>query len=105
VLKPAASYYWTVQALDRFGVAPRGRSEFTTLSAADSQFREALRTSVQGEASGGALALLAEVDRRLGLYREALDGFRAQLARTPDDLAVQRALRRLEQMLDKSAPQ
>ena len=50
------------------------------------------------------LALLAEVDRRLGLYREALDGFRLQLARTPGDAAVQQAIRRLERMLEESPP-
>jgi hypothetical protein len=105
VLKPDASYYWRVQALDTFGVAPRGRSQFRTLSAADGEFREALRASLESEAGGGGLALLAEIDRRLGLYQEALDGFRAQLARTPDDLAVQRAVQRLEQMLEKSASQ
>ena len=102
VLAPETSYYWTVQTLDKFGGAARGTSEFTTLSAEDALVRRALRRSL--EADGGGLALLAEIDRRLGLYDEALDGFRAALAKSPDDVAVQQAVRRLEKLMEQSAP-
>ena len=50
----------------------------------------------------GALAFVAEVDRRLGLYQDALDGFRAAQAKRPDDLAHSRPVRRLENLFEKT---
>lgn len=105
VLEPKASYYWTVETLDRFGAAARGASEFSTLSAEDGRLRQALRQSLGASGDGSALALVAEVDRRLGLDEEALDGFRAALAGSPDDLALQQAVRRLATLLEKPAVQ
>jgi hypothetical protein len=97
VLEPGATYYWTVQTLDRIGAAARGASEFRTLSAADAQARQTLRRSLETGAAPEDVALLAEIDRRLGLYQDALDGFRAALAARPDDLVIQQAVRRLEE--------
>ncbi len=102
VLEPGATYFVTVLTLDKVGAAARGTSEFTTLTANDSRVREALRQSL--EAGGGDLALLAEIDRRLGLYEEALDGFRAALAKTPEDVVVQQAIQRLERLLGQASP-
>jgi hypothetical protein len=104
VLTPDTSYYWTVQTLDKFSGAARGSSEFRTLSAKDAQLREALRRSLETEGGDNHLALLAEIDRRLGLDEEALAGFRAVLAKNPDDVAIQQAVRRLEKLLE-IAPQ
>jgi hypothetical protein len=50
------------------------------------------------------LALLAEIDRRLGLYEEALNGFRAALAKRPEDVTLQQAVQRLEKLFEPSAP-
>ena len=100
VLEADTSYFWTVQTLDKVGGAARGTSEFKTLSSEDARVRQALRRSLEAEGGGGGLALLAEIDRRLGLYQEALDGFRAALAKTPDDLFIQQAVRRLEKLLE-----
>ena len=103
VLEPGTSYYWTVRTLDKFGGAARGTSEFRTLSADEAQVRQALRRALTADDSGSNLALLAEIDRRLGLDQEALDGFRAALARQPDDLDIQRAVRRLETLLETAS--
>ena len=94
-LAPGAAYRWTVQTLDRAGGAARGASDFTTLSEEDGRQRDALRQSV-ASSGGGQEALLAEVDRRLGLYPEALRGFRAALAGQPTDPAIRRAVHWLE---------
>ena len=90
-LAPGAAYHWTVQTLDKAGVAARGASDFTTLSEEDARQRDALRQS-----GGGQEALLAEVDRRLGLYPEALRGFRAALVKQPAYRAIRRAVLWLE---------
>ncbi len=100
VLEAEASYYWTVQTLDKVGGAARGTSEFKTLSSDDARVREALRRSPETEGADSHLALLAEIDRRLGLDQEALDGFRAALAKRPDDVVIQQAVRRLEKLLE-----
>jgi hypothetical protein len=94
-LAPGAAYHWTVQTLDKPGSAARGASDFTTLSEEDVRQRDELRKSVAS--SGGVQdALLAEIDRRLGLYPEALRGFRSALAGKPEDQDIQRAVRWLE---------
>jgi hypothetical protein len=96
LIEPGASYYWTVQTPDRSGGEARGTAQFKTLSLEDAQHREALRRSLASDDGAVALALMAEIDRRLGLYPQALDGFRSAQARTPDDPAIQRAIRWLE---------
>lgn len=104
VLQPGASYYWTVQTLDKFGGAARGASEFRTLSAEEAGFRQAVLRALEAEGNSRGVALQAEIDRRLGLYQEALEGFRTALARTPGDRAIQEAVRRLEELLERQAP-
>ena len=100
VLEPGVSYQWTVRTLDLFGATAQGASPFRTLSREDERDREALRRSLDAEGGADALALLATVDQRLGLYAEALEGFREALKRVPGDMAVVRAIRRLEELLD-----
>jgi hypothetical protein len=103
VLQPGASYYWTVQTLDKVGGASRGTSEFKTLSSEDARVRQALRQSLAVEVDASGLALMAEIDRRLGLYEEALSGFRAALAKSPEDVALQQSVQRLEKLFEPSA--
>jgi hypothetical protein len=96
VLQPGATYYWRVQTVDKVGAAARGSSRFTTLSTEQMQSRDALRRTLSSQGGADSLAFLAEVDRRLGLVQEALNGFRAALREKPDDPAIQRAIRALE---------
>ena len=99
VLIPGARYYWQVRSLDRAGQAARGTAEFTTLSAETARERAALKAAVEATGDATSLALLAELDRSLGLLREARDGFRAALARAPDQSELRRFLDRVEQRL------
>ena len=100
VLEPGVAYQWTVRTLNLSGATARGTGQFRTLSSEDERDREALRRSLDAEGGARALALLAAVDQRLGLYAEALDGFREALRRTPDDMAIAQAVRSLEGLLD-----
>lgn len=107
VLKPGARYYWQVRTLDRIGQVAQGAGEFVTLSAQTAQARAALKEALEVAGDAPSLALLAEIDRSLGLLVEAREEFRAALAKAPGDVALRRALDRLEQQLaaerDKSA--
>jgi hypothetical protein len=94
-LAPGAAYHWTVQTLDKVGTVARGASRFTTLSEEEGRRRDALRQALASQGTADE-ALLAEVDRRLGLYPEALRGFRAALAQHPGDPAILRAVQWLE---------
>ena len=95
-LEPGATYYWSVQTLDKLGGAARGTSQFTTLSAEALQRRDTFRQALASEGGAASAALLAEVDRRLALYHEALIGFRAALVKNPDDPAIKQAIQWLE---------
>jgi hypothetical protein len=104
VLEPGVAYQWTVRTLDLFGATARGTGQFRTLSSEDERDREALRRSLDAEGGARALALLAAVDQRLGLYAEALEGFREALRRTPDDMPIAKAIRSLEERLEDASP-
>lgn len=97
VLAPGGKYYWTVQTLDKVGGAARGAGQFKILSSEDARARAALHASLTSPSSE-SVALLAEIDRRLGLYAEALAGFRAALAGAPRDPAILQAIHSIEEL-------
>jgi hypothetical protein len=99
ILRPGARYFWSVRTIEMIGTSVRGQSEFSTLSAEVVQERSALRESLVKEADADSLALLAEVDRRLGLIAEARDGFKAALDKSPTNEGIRRALEEIEKQL------
>jgi len=92
ILRPGSSYYWKVRTVERVGPSVHGESEFDTLSQEDLQRRAALQAVLQQQGDASSLATLADVDRRLGLWAEAREGFLAVLVKTPDDAAIVKAL-------------
>ncbi len=96
-IEAGARYHWRVRAM-RSGVAiGAGTAEFTTLSAENAlqraEFAGALGPTDNDPAT---LALLAQVDLRLGLVAEACDEFNAALQQKPDDVTLQRTLNACE---------
>src|SRR6185295_17910572 len=74
VLQPGTRYQWTVRTL--VGSLTRGEADFITVPLRTAEAREALRRAVEAEGGIDSLALLAEVDRCLGLLPEARDELR-----------------------------
>jgi hypothetical protein len=101
-LRPAATYYWKVETLDRIGGAAEGQSGFATLSANGERARRTLNLALEADGDARSLALLAEIDRKLGLLREARERLRGAAAKAPDDTEIQQALIRIEQQLQIS---
>lgn len=101
-LKPGSRYYWTVRTLDSAGWSLHGESEFVTLNEEAAKARAALKDAVGTAADGAAWALLAEVDRRLGLGLEAREDLKAALAKSPDDPGLRGALAALEKRLGEA---
>ena len=97
-LKPGARYYWRVRTLGAAGPGHRGEAEFTTLDAESAARRARLADALHAQGAAG-LALLAEIDRGLGLVLEARDELRAALEVAPGDAAVREALERLDKVL------
>lgn len=102
VLQPGQRYRWSVRGLSPDGAA-RGDAEFATLDAPSAASRERLRASLEAADDPWATALLAEVDRSLGLYAEAWSGFTTATARAPGDVRLQQALRDTEAILGRSS--
>lgn len=98
-LKPGSSYYWAVRTLDSAGWALHGESEFVTLSEEAAKARAALKETAESSADAAPWALLAAVDRRLGLALEALKDLQVALAKSPDDPGLGDALKELEKRL------
>jgi hypothetical protein len=99
LLTPGVTYYWEVRTVDRIPQAARGTARFVTLDTGTARARAAFKASLEGADDAASLALLAEIDRGLGLLSEAHEELRAAVARAPDDAALRRALERLEQQL------
>jgi hypothetical protein len=100
-LKPGLRYDWTVRTVNRVGPVAQGAEDFLTLSSSFSKAREKLRKAVEKEKDGGSLALLAEVDRGLGLLAEARDELRAAVRSAPGDAALAEALTALEKHVEE----
>lgn len=92
-IQAGSHYYWRVRAMLSGAEIGAGMAGFTTLSPDDAlqrmEFSEALGASSKDPAT---IALLADVDLRLGLVAEACDEFSAALKQKPDDAVLRRAL-------------
>jgi hypothetical protein len=85
VLRPDRSYYWTVRALDAGKPALRGEAVFWTLKEDDARRRAKFKVQVDEAADVTLLLLLAELDRSLGLRKEACDALSVALDRGADE--------------------
>jgi hypothetical protein len=99
ILRPGSRYYWKVRTIERSGPSVRGESDFTTLGEEDIRRRAAVSAVLMKKGDTESLALMAEIDHRLGLLMEAREGFQAALAKAPEDAALQRALADLDAQL------
>ena len=104
ILKPGVQYYWQVRTVDRIGQVARGAAEFVTLGAETARARAGLAASLELAGDASSLALMAEIDRSLGLLIEAREKFRVAVAKAPGDIALRQALDRLEQQLAADQP-
>lgn len=94
ILRPGERYFWRARTIGKSGPAAHGSAEFETLSSEVALSRERLAGRVQAH-DAGALTLAAEVDRQLGLLREAREGFGRVLALEPGNERVSRAVAEL----------
>lgn len=99
ILQPSAHYYWKVRTVERSGPSVRAESEFVTLGEEDIRRRAAVRAALVKKGDVESLALMAEIDHRLGLLMEAREGFQAALAKSPDDTAIRKALAEIDTQL------
>jgi hypothetical protein len=95
LLKPGKRYYYEVRGVVPVGEAPRCAAEFATLPEEDEMRRAILKTAVHKAGDADSLALLAEVDRRLGLLREAREEFTSALKGSSAPDAIRAALQKL----------
>ena len=96
-LEPGRRYTWRVTIVGD-SVALPARGTFVTLPALTAQSRSALRSSVNGDQPGN-LILLARIDERLGLLKEARDALAAAAAQSPEDPRVQQMLAAIDKQL------
>jgi hypothetical protein len=98
-LQPGMRYSWTVRTLEQAGPLAQGQANFVTLPARIAKAREALRRAVAREGDAESLALLAEMDRILGLLIESRDELRAAVRASPQDPTLATRLAGLERRL------
>jgi hypothetical protein len=104
VLQPGTTYRWRVTARLPTGFSATGEGRFHTLSLEAAAARAQLRRSLVAT-DAESLGLLAEVDHTLGLWREALTGFRSARAAGADDAVIAERIAELERRgAEPSAP-
>lgn len=94
-LAPGSAYRWRVTARQPSGFAVVGEGRFRTLSLEDARARARLFDATAA-GDGELRGLLAETDWMLGLWREALEGFRAARAAGLTDPIVAERIADLE---------
>ncbi len=86
IIQPGTTYSWHVRALGSLGIVGEGEAAFAVLSDQDAAQRSDLAKALAGSKEDAtALALVADVDFRLGLLEEARAGFDAALRLRRDD--------------------
>jgi CHAT domain-containing protein/Tfp pilus assembly protein PilF len=100
VLLPGDRYGWTVRTLGRAGPVASGGADFVALSKDAARAREALHAALEKEGEGESLALLAEIDRSLGMLFEARQGLQAVQERSPGDASLAEELAAVERQLE-----
>jgi hypothetical protein len=98
-LKAGRRYSWRVEAFSAAGVIARGAAAFVTISEEDLERRAVFAKAAEAGDQAFRTALLADVDFRLGLLREARDGFVAALRLKPNEVAIQHALELVQSAL------
>jgi hypothetical protein len=99
VLEPGKWYHWEVQEPKERGSSPVAEAEFFTLAREDLERRAALKARLEKQGDAGGLALIAAVDRRLGLLAESRAELVTAFARAPKDVELSRALEDLDREL------
>ncbi len=95
ILRPGSRYGWRVRGPGRTGLPTEVRGELETLDEESASRRAALRDALRGEGTAASLALLSEVDRRLGLLPEARAELLEARALAPGDPALEERLARV----------
>jgi predicted Zn-dependent protease len=96
VLRPGANYYCRVRTVDPEKPSARGEAVFSTLSEDKARRRAALKAHVKDTKDPSLLALMAELDRSLGLRWEACEELRAALDHSPGNRPLEQAVVRFE---------
>ena len=99
ILEPGATYYWEVQGLVSDATPPQCGAEFSVLTIEDEKRRAALKDAVEHSGDADSLALLAEVDLRMGLLREARNEFAAALGQSSTPAAIRSALVEIDALM------
>lgn len=99
-LKPGSIYHWRVRTADAIGTLTQGDADFVTLSAEAMDQRAAFAKAVGlSPENPAALALMGDVDLRLGLLRKAHEELSTALKLNPDDAGIRRAFDRVQAAL------
>jgi hypothetical protein len=99
VLNAGSMYYWEARGVEPQGDGPQCGGEFSVLAAQDEERRAAFKTAVQNSGDADSLALLAEIDWRLGLLREAQGEFTAALQGTSAPEGIRSALLQIDALM------
>jgi hypothetical protein len=77
ILRPAEWYYWCVRTIETDKPSVRAEARFSTLGKTEADARAVLEKEATTANDPGLLLLLSEVDRALGLRREACEELKA----------------------------
>lgn len=95
ILRPGASYYWSVRTLEKIRLSKVADAEFVTLSEDQAKLRNAFKVQVLQSKDAAELLFLAQLDSVLNLRKEACATLREAQALFPQNVEIKKALDRM----------
>ena len=92
ILKPGASYYWSIRTLDKSRLSKAADAEFVTLTEDQAKLRNAFKAQILASKDAAQLLLLARLDSVLNLRKEACATLREAQALYPQNVEIKKAL-------------
>ncbi len=99
LLRAGAAYYWEVRGISSVGTPPKCQADFSVLPADETSRRTLFKAAVDRLGDDASLALFAEIDRRLGLLKEAKITFQSIQDRSTSSAAIRHALQQIEALI------
>jgi hypothetical protein len=99
MLRPGSHYLWTVRAGNQTGETVSASAAFVTLSRDLESSRTALEGALSQAGDAASLALLAEVDRSLGLLWESREELRLAVEKSPKDAALRASFENVQRQV------
>lgn len=96
IIKDGSVYYWRVRTLDQQKRSVHAEAIFETVTKENVKLRSTLKQQMEKQQDISLLMLLADLDRNLGLMKEACEEIQSAIKQYPDNPMLMQSLSQFE---------